>query len=300
MPSKKQGSSLRLKLIILLLLAVLLASTAFGAYSALSSSQTPVITTPSASSFVPTYWMSFVPNGTEDFVYLNLSYFLANYPNYFSNGLILSNDTAPVNLALFDTTYRLDMESASLQLVYVFGLNGTTYSDVSTAFTVSNLTMANYSGVTLYRIDNFTSGEPAWLCFLNGAMVLSVGDQEAVQALQSVLNASSAPFFVNDSLKIGYLLAASAGPQYAFGCYQGSDNNYSIDFEMQSLAVTGNGFVVRDLYHFTTVDALNSNFKTVKSNYFTTNQSLYTSSSFMVGDQIFSQTDVEDALASIG
>lgn len=289
-----------MKMIIILLLVVLLASTAFGAYSIYTSSQTPVLTTPLASSFVPADWMSFIPNGTTAFRFLNLSY-IFTYPNLFSNSIILSNDTSPVNLMLFDATFEVDMQIGNLPTASVVGLNGTSYSDASAAFASSNLTKLSYDNVILYRIDNFTGSGPAWMCFFNGALVVAGGDLDAVMALQSIVNAASAPYFNNDSLKSGCLLVVAPGPSYAFSCYQYGNNTYTINFEMRSLTNSGSSsIVVRDLYYFSTVGALNSNFNSVKSAFFSSGQTIYTSGSFMIGDQTYSKSNMTNALSSIG
>lgn len=288
MPQKKrQGPSRKLQIAIIFISVILVFSYVIVIFS-------PYINAPqlpSPSTFTPEEWMSFVPPQTAWFRYLNIST-LQGFPILFSSTVLLSIQDPAMNISISDVIYGVDLQTNNGTGVNIIAMNSSSLAKYSSILASGNLTSSVYDNVTLYRLaqDPLNTSVGAWICVSPKAVILSGGGASALGALESVLDASSNAFFTNDSFKVGYQLTTGGKDYLIFTYYEAGNNSYNVDWEMRS-AFNGSTIAVKNIFHFPTIDALNSNYTNLKT-LLTTAKDTYTVDKFAVFDFSYSQGDI--------
>ena len=293
--AKRKGASNKSKIILLALLVILIVSVVAAV---LITNQTPILPTPSPSSFTSSAWMSFVPANAQGFEFLNLSFLYASYPSLFTSNLIRTLDQPALNITVQEVNYEV-LTTINNEGVYAYSIDSTDLSNIAGSLATANLTYDVYNNVTLYQIN--ATGNMVWACIVHGGLVLT-NDSSSISelALQSVVDSTQTSFFNNDSLKSGYLLDWEGTSTFAFSYEQSGTNTYNLNWAMLSLTSTS---VVNEriTLNFPSSSVVSSEFNTAKSNLFPSGTSIYTSGSFLVGDYGFplTQQGLGEALESI-
>ncbi len=253
------------------------------------------VTPPSPSSFKQAEWMSFIPSQIEGFRYLNITS-LSLYPNLFSSNTILSIPLVNLNISISDVKYGLDMLIGEDMIVSIIALNSSIQNEISSLLNASSLEKTEYKNVTLYLlpVSPITMQDSAWICLYKGALIISEGKK--TDAMGLVIDSDSNPFFVNDTLKIGYLLSSLGEDQLSFSYFKSGENSYNVDWEMRSIKA---GLTVRYLLHFPATSDLDAKYSDVVKNIFSKSKSVYKSDHFIFGDFSYSPSEIRSVLMGL-
>ncbi|MBM5804617.1 MAG: hypothetical protein FJZ49_00860 [Candidatus Verstraetearchaeota archaeon] len=305
MPDKKRGPSKktpakekpsnRMKVLMLLLIGILVLS-----YVAIFIvPQSNYVTPPSPSSFEPHPWMSLIPAGVEGFRFLNMTQ-LSKYPNLFLDPVLLSIAEIGFNISVSEVTYGLDMQTKNNTVVSIIAEDKAESDRIAMALEGSNLTTAVYNNVTLYRLNigPITNQGGAWICVYNQSVILSEGDILALEAIESVIDAPSNPFFSDDTFKVGYLTASLGEEQFAFSFFKSGDNTLKVDWEMRS-ATNSSGIMVRYLLYFPVSSDVDLKYQDVITSVLAKAGSVHKSDNVIFGDFSYSSSDIRAVLMGI-
>jgi hypothetical protein len=295
-PDKKKDSSRtpskRMRVIMLLLIGILVVSYLAVFIVPQSNYIAPI----SPSSFNPEPWMSLIPADVEGFRFLNLTQ-LSKYPNLFSDPILLSIAEIQLNISVYDALYGLDMQMKNNTVISIIDMNKTESEKVTTALEGVNLTTATYDNVTLYRLQiaPITLQGGAWVCVYNQAVILSEGDINALEAIESVIDAPSNPFFSNDTFKVGYLMSSLGEGQFDFSYLKSGDNTLNVSWEMRS-ATNSSGITVRYLLYFPVSNDVSLKYQDTVNSVLSKAKAVRKSDNAIIGDFSYSSSDIRAVL----
>ena len=300
MPDKKKKSSNktpsnRMKVLMLLLIGILIIS-----YVAVFIvPQSNYVTPPSPSSFKPEPWMLSIPAGVDGFRFLNMTQ-LVNYPNLFPDPVLLSIAELGLNISVSDTIYGLDMQTKNNTVVSIIAMNKTESDRIATALEGSNLTTVLSNNVTLYRLNigPITHQGMAWICVHNEAVILSEGDDLALEVIESVIDAPSNPFFSNDTFKVGYLTTSLGEGQFAFSYTESGENTLNVSWEMRS-ATNSSGIALRYLLYFPISGDVGVEYPDVVKSVLANAGSVHVSDNVIFGDFSYLSSDIRAVLMGV-
>jgi hypothetical protein len=286
-PAKRKGFSAKEKIIIPLMVFLFILLYVFVLYNPQNR-----ISPPSASSFKSQPWMSFIPKNVEDFRFLDTTQ-LVEFPNLFSDSILLSIKEVKLNVSVTDAIYGLDIETENNIIVNIIALNRTYFEEVKRTFETSNLTSIIYDKITLYKLKTAPismQGE-AWVSFFDDAIILCEGNITAQEEIKSVYNAASNSFFANDTFKIGYLIASLSENQFIFSFYQSGNNSLNVLWEMRSASNTTD-ITVREAFYFASSKDLDSKYQEVLNDIFKKSKRTWVSDNFIVGESTYPISDI--------
>ena len=252
---------------------------------------TPSLPTPSASSFTPADWMSFIPANAAAFSYLNTSFLSAQFPTLFP-GLVMPLYQPAVNLTTQNVSYSVLMDLSPTN-VYAYSIDSADLSNLANTLAAANLTKDTYENVTLYQVN--ATGRIMWACVAHGGFILADSSNSSGEsALESVIDATSSSFFNNDSLKSAYLLTWEGTQTCTFTYQEAIANTYNISWFMVSLT-DGSSIYSRTTCNLPSNSVAVSQYDHVESGLLAGNK-IYTSGSFLVGDCTYTQSQMSNAL----
>jgi hypothetical protein len=297
LPRKKQAESKIRKLAIFILLIILILSSVLVVFNYfIPEYQLPQ---PSASSFTPEEWMQFIPANIEGFRFINMSA-LSPIEDLFQSDILLNLTTLGMNITIYDVQYGLDMQNVNDSIINIMAVNQTLAQAVSSGLANSSEVRFDYHNTTIYAIPpegNATEGY--WICVNRGAIIMCEGGDLAFAALKSVVDANSATFFNNDTLKIAYMMASKEKKNFIFTYYiAGGTNTYNVDWLMGG-ASNSSALDIRILYHFQTSNDLQNNYGNFTKAILSEANSVYKSIPFVIGDFTYPYSQVREVLMSL-
>jgi len=293
-PTKEKPSN-RMKVLMLLLIGILVVS-----YVAIFIvPQSNYVSPPSPSSFKPQPWMLSIPAGVEGFRFLNMTQ-LSKYPNLFLDPVLLSIAELGLNISVSETIYGLDMQTKNNTVVSIIAEDKAESDRIAMALEGSNLTTAVYNNVTMYRLNigPITHQGGALICVYNESVVLSEGDTLALEAIKSVIDAPSNPFFSNDTFKVGYLTTSLGEWQFAFSFFRSGDNTLNVSWEMRS-ATNSSGIALRYLLYFPVSSDVSLKYQDVTTSVLTNAKTIHRSDNVIFGDFSYTASDVRAVLMGL-
>lgn len=292
--SSKKTPSNKMRVLMLLLIFILVISYV----AVLIIPQSNYISPPSPSSFKPEPWMSSIPADVEEFRFLNLTQ-LVRYPNLFTDSVLLSIPELSLNTSVYDAIYGLDMLTKNNITVNIIAMNKSESDRIAIILSEGNLTTAIYKNVTIYRLNSapITLQGGSWICIHNEAIILSEGNDLALESIEKVIDAPSNPFFRNDTFAVGYLMASLGEGQFIFSYAKSGDNTLNVDWEMRS-AANISGIEVRYLLHFPVSSDVGLKYQEAKS-VLSQAKTVYKSDNAIIGDFSYASSDIRAVLMGL-
>ena len=303
-PAKRKGFSTKEKVIIPLTIILFVLFYVFVLYNPQNR-----VASPSPSSFKFQPWMSFIPENTEGFRFSNLTQ-QVKFPNVFSNSVLLSIKEPQINISLTDVTYELDIinETQNNIITTVIALNKTYLNYVEKIIKDSNPTSVVYGKITLYKLKTAQlslQGETwvpffgdAWISFFGDALILSESGAYAQEGIKAVYNAASSSFFVNDSFKVGYLIASISENQLSFSFFQSGNNTLNVLWEMHS-AFNTTEITVRNAFYFASSKDLDSKYQEFVNGILQKSKKTWVSDNFLVGEFNYPLSEIRAVLMGL-
>ncbi|HRR53876.1 MAG TPA: hypothetical protein P5290_00855 [Candidatus Methanomethylicus sp.] len=259
MPPRKKESYTKRKIFAIFIIVALLASYGTYFFISLNSAYTP----PSPTSFVYEDWMWFLPAGTLQFRFLNITDLL-QFEGLFINETILSIDSPSITVNLTELSFGIDMVAPSSGLVAILGISQEAQDRVASILSQSNATTLTINNVTLYKTSasKGSSMSSAWMGIFNDSLIYSEGDSVAIAAIQDVLGAAGNNFFGNDDYKVGYLIINSQRC-YVISYYLEEANSYKVLSDMRGAYGTS-AITKHEVYFITNSSDLSSTYSKIK------------------------------------
>jgi hypothetical protein len=255
---------------------------------------------PSPSAFTPKEWMQYIPANVEAFRYMNMSV-LASVSGLFQSTTLFNLTDLNLNITIYDVRYGLDLQISNESVVNIMVLNQSYAEVVSSTLANSSLLPYAYHNSTIYAVppDAATETEGYWICVNRGAIVACSGGDIAFAAVKSVVDANTATFFSNDTLKIAYLLTSKEKDNFIFTYYTaGGSNTYNVDWLMGS-ATNTTQLDVRVSYHFQTPEDLSRSYGNFTETFFNNANAVYTSVNFIIGDYAYAYSYIRNVITSL-
>lgn len=294
MPTNKKGSSNRMKIFGLVIIAALVIS-----YGGILLSPTNKIPTPNPANFKESPWMEFIPEDASEFRFLNVTS-LYSFSGIITNNTLLSIYQPEISINITDLNYNVDIITSSGGLVSVLGMSSSLIDSVGRTLALSNLSSLDYNGVPLFQVflGNSTSLTEAWVSIHNGALLYCLGNTIAINSLKSVIDSIASNFFTDDAYKIGYLIASNGEDCYAFSYYSEGTNVFEITWDMRA-AYGFTEITKRDVFFFASSDSASSKFSKVVNELIPKAASAYLGDSFILSVQKYSSQDIRTVLMNI-
>jgi len=291
---KKKGTSTKMKVTLITMLIVLVASSALT----ISWIRNNRIPNPSPSDFISEEWMQFVPAGVDGLRFLNISQ-LSTYPDIFNSTVLLSLNNPMINISIVNVTYGLVIQQND-SIVSIIAMNASGEATLIQALTTSNLSREVYKNQTIYKINEspINPQNESWLCVYLGGVIFSEGGSEALDAVRFVIDATNAPFFANDSLKIGYQLVFTGQNPFFFSFFDSGNNMYNVRWEMRS-ASASSSISVRECLFFPLNSDVSDKYSNLTNTFYKTATNIYVSDNFIIAVFQYPLSDIRGVLMGI-
>ncbi len=293
MPPRKKESYTKRKIFAIFIIAALLAS--YGTYFFVSLNSTYI--QPSPASFVYEDWMWFVPAGTSQFRFMNITDLL-QFEGLFINEALLSIESPTITINVSELSFGIDIIAPSSGMVAVLGVSQEAKDRVISILSQSNTTSVTINNVTLYRTSPSTGSSMscAWMGIFNNSLIYSEGDSVALAAIHDVLFAPANNFFSNDDYKVGYIIINSQ-PCYVFSYYLEEANSYKVVSDMSG-AYGVSSITKHEVFFITNSSDLSSTYSKIKEDLLFDAVSVSKGDDFVVATFSYPISDLRSVLSN--
>lgn len=276
MPARKKSpsSSLKMKIVVIFIIIALTASYAGMLFAGRDSGM------PSASLFKSEAWMGFVPGEANFIRFLNYSEIrdLASIMPE-KNRLYLYD--IGYNLTAFDINYELNIEVGGADVI-VYSVNSSVANQLVNAYSTSGQPSQPFNGIPIYLINASEALGTAWIAVHNGSVIYAEGNETSWAGVTKIINAIENPFFANESVKVGLLLASNMKPFFAMYYIKDPDPSLQIDWAIICLTNPVNP-AGRQAFYFSTSEIAKNSYPAVASTYFSSASQANLAGNFIFG-----------------
>ena len=290
MPQKKKRHSQKRRI---LLAAVIIIIAAFGGYYALSLQNN---TGPSPlQKFKSESWMQLVPSDADRFRFLNITK-LSKYEGLITNTVVVYTPDLDSNITIPDLSYGLDIEIFG-QFVNILGVNRTTANRVNVELSDRGLQHVVYGNASIYEIRTplASQGNTGWISVFKDIIIYVEGNQTALRAIQSVMDAQTNGLFSSNSSKIGFVLTYGDKSYLAFSFLKFVDNELKIKWSMTSIFGSAQ-MTKREAFFFATEQDSSDNYQQVIDNFLVSADRTYRSNQLLFGDYSIASTELRSKI----